>query len=192
MDWFSNCDYSRAVWACESINHRIGTAWFFSPCDFSLGVKDVTLGVLCQCYLGTPNMLFSSPYITFPRQYGVQAVLWICCGIQSILCQYTGPTDAFLSALTLSRCVKKSKLLQNMQVNGNGCEDSPSRYPVMSARTPGVTPAATTASYTLPGTPTLLEEHSTIKSKSCMCIHFDFAGLVDIWWMLDLSKSSPF
>lgn len=54
-----------------------------------------------------------------------------------------------------------------MQVNGNGCEDSPSRYPVMPARTPGVAPASTTASYTLPGTPTLLEEHSTIKSESC-------------------------
>lgn len=54
-----------------------------------------------------------------------------------------------------------------MQVNGNGCEDSPSRYPIMPARTPGVAPASTTASYTLPGTPTLLEEHSTIKSESC-------------------------
>lgn len=52
-----------------------------------------------------------------------------------------------------------------MQVNGNGCEDSPSRYTVMPARTPGVAPASTTASYTLPGTPTLLEEHSTIKSE---------------------------
>lgn len=59
-----------------------------------------------------------------------------------------------------------------MQVNGNGCEDSPSRYPVMTARTPGVTPAATTASYTLPGTPTLLEEHSTIKSESCIRFYF--------------------
>ncbi|KAA8587155.1 hypothetical protein FQN60_000991 [Etheostoma spectabile] len=64
-----------------------------------------------------------------------------------------------------NKCVKKNKLLLNMQVNGNGCEDSPSRYPVMSARTPGVTPATTTASYTLPGTPTLLEEHSTIKNN---------------------------
>ncbi|KAK1883173.1 Kinase suppressor of Ras 1 [Dissostichus eleginoides] len=52
-----------------------------------------------------------------------------------------------------------------MQVNGNGCEDSPSRYPVMSARTPGVTPSATTASYTLPGTPTLMEEHSSHKNN---------------------------
>lgn len=56
-----------------------------------------------------------------------------------------------------------------MQVNGNGCDDSPSRYPVMSARTPGVTPSATTVSYTLPGTPTLLEEHSSIRSESCIC-----------------------
>ncbi|KAJ4930368.1 hypothetical protein JOQ06_019372 [Pogonophryne albipinna] len=52
-----------------------------------------------------------------------------------------------------------------MQVNGNGCEDSPSRYPVMSSRTPGVTPSATTASYTLPGTPTLMEEHSSHKNN---------------------------
>lgn len=65
-----------------------------------------------------------------------------------------------------------------MQVNGNGCEDLPSRYPAMSARTPGVTPAATTAPYTLPGTPTLLEEHSTIKSERLMHIHFYFAYLV--------------
>lgn len=86
------------------------------------------------------------------------------------------PSLAFALVLTaffvLCRCVKKNKLLLNMQVNGNGCEDSPSRYPVMPARTPGVAPAATTASYTLPGTPTLLEEHSTIKSESRM--HFLF------------------
>lgn len=57
-----------------------------------------------------------------------------------------------------------------MQVNGNGCEDSPSRYPVMPARTPAVTPAATTAPYTLPGTPTLMEEHhSTLKSEYLTC-----------------------
>lgn len=61
-----------------------------------------------------------------------------------------------------------------MQVNGNGCEDSPSRYPIMPARTPGVTPAATTAPYTLPGTPTLLEEHSTIKSESFMSYVYSF------------------
>lgn len=58
-----------------------------------------------------------------------------------------------------------------MQVNGNGCEDSPSRYHITPARTPGATPAATTASYTLPGTPTLLEEHSVIKSESCIHLH---------------------
>lgn len=58
-------------------------------------------------------------------------------------------------------------MLLNMQVNGNGCEDSPSRYPVLSARTPGVTPVATATPYNLPGTPTLLEEHSTMKSESC-------------------------
>lgn len=58
-----------------------------------------------------------------------------------------------------------------MQVNGNGCEDSPSRYHITPTRTPGATPAATTASYTLPGTPTLLEEHSVIKSESCIHLH---------------------
>uniref|UniRef100_A0A3B5QJG3 non-specific serine/threonine protein kinase n=2 Tax=Xiphophorus maculatus TaxID=8083 RepID=A0A3B5QJG3_XIPMA len=64
-----------------------------------------------------------------------------------------------------NKCGKKSKLLLNMQVNGNGCEDSPSRYPVKPARTPGVTPAPNTAPYTLPGTPTLIEEHSIIKNN---------------------------
>ncbi|KAL3971343.1 chloride intracellular channel protein 4 [Sarotherodon galilaeus] len=64
-----------------------------------------------------------------------------------------------------NKCVKKNKLFLNMQVNGNGCEDSLSRYPAVSARTPGATPAANTAPYTLPGTPTLLEEHSTIKNN---------------------------
>ncbi|KAF7206028.1 kinase suppressor of Ras 1 isoform X2 [Nothobranchius furzeri] len=59
------------------------------------------------------------------------------------------------------KCGKK-----NTHVNGNGCEDSPSRYPVMSARTPGGTPSApTTAHYTLPGTPTLMEEHSVVKNN---------------------------
>lgn len=67
-----------------------------------------------------------------------------------------------------------------MQVNGNGCEDSSSRYPGISARTPGVTPAATTTSYTLPGTPTLMEEHSTIKSESHTFIHFYFADVVNM------------
>uniref|UniRef100_I3J0S3 non-specific serine/threonine protein kinase n=1 Tax=Oreochromis niloticus TaxID=8128 RepID=I3J0S3_ORENI len=71
----------------------------------------------------------------------------------------------------INKCVKKNKLFLNMQVNGNGCEDSLSRYPVVSARTPGATPAANTAPYTLPGTPTLLEEHSTIKSESAASVH---------------------
>lgn len=69
-----------------------------------------------------------------------------------------------------------------MQVNGNGCEDLPSRYPVMSARTPGAPPAATTAPYTLPGTPTLMEEHSAIKSE-CMFIHFNSDDSVNIAYM---------
>ncbi|KAM4727103.1 kinase suppressor of Ras 1-like isoform 1-T1 [Anableps anableps] len=64
-----------------------------------------------------------------------------------------------------NKCGKKNKLLLNMQVNGNGCEESPSRYPVKSVRTPGVTPAPNTAPYTLPGTPTLIEEHSIIKNN---------------------------
>lgn len=58
-----------------------------------------------------------------------------------------------------------------MQVNGNGCEDSPSRYPALTVRTPGATPVTTTAPYTLPGTPTLMEEHSTIKSELCTYIY---------------------
>ncbi|XP_037543991.1 kinase suppressor of Ras 1 [Nematolebias whitei] len=64
-----------------------------------------------------------------------------------------------------NKFAKKSKLFLNMHVNGNGCEDSPSRYPVMSARTSGVTPAPATAPYTLPGTPTLIEEHSVVKNN---------------------------
>lgn len=95
-----------------------------------------------------------------------------CCGIQSSFYQDTPILFFLLFAFPLSRCVKKNKLLLNMQVNGNGCEDSPSRYPIMSARTPGVTPGGTTPSYTLPGTPTLLEEHSSIKSESCMHLYF--------------------
>ncbi|XP_072302590.1 kinase suppressor of Ras 1 isoform X3 [Eucyclogobius newberryi] len=57
-----------------------------------------------------------------------------------------------------NKCVKKNKLILNMQVNGNGCEDSPSRYPAVTARTPGATPV-NPAPYTPSGTPTLLEEH---------------------------------
>ncbi|XP_057677815.1 kinase suppressor of Ras 1 isoform X3 [Corythoichthys intestinalis] len=64
-----------------------------------------------------------------------------------------------------NKCVKKNKILLNMQINGNGHEDMPSRYPPVPVRTPGVPPAATTAPYTLPGTPTLLEEHSIIKNN---------------------------
>ncbi|XP_055082466.1 kinase suppressor of Ras 1 isoform X4 [Periophthalmus magnuspinnatus] len=63
-----------------------------------------------------------------------------------------------------NKCVKKNKLILNMQVNGNGCEDSPSRYPAMTARTPGATPV-NPAPYTPSGTPTLLEEHSIIKNN---------------------------
>lgn len=104
-------------------------------------------------------MPLPTPYIICPVQYSKQAV------------QYTAPADS-LFFLCVSRCVKKNKLFLNMQVNGNGCEDSLSRYPVVSARTPGANPAANTAPYTLPGTPTLLEEHSTIKSESAACMHF--------------------
>uniref|UniRef100_A0A8C1QFN3 non-specific serine/threonine protein kinase n=1 Tax=Cyprinus carpio TaxID=7962 RepID=A0A8C1QFN3_CYPCA len=62
-----------------------------------------------------------------------------------------------------NKCVKKNKLFLNVQINGNGCEDSPSRSPTLSARTPGTAPA--TAPYTLPGTPTLLEEHIGLRSE---------------------------
>ncbi|XP_062393330.1 kinase suppressor of Ras 1 isoform X2 [Sardina pilchardus] len=62
-----------------------------------------------------------------------------------------------------NKCAKKNKPFLNVQINGNGCEDSPSRSPLLSARTPGAMPA--TAPYTLPGTPTLLEEHSGLKNN---------------------------
>ncbi|KTF84230.1 hypothetical protein cypCar_00037348, partial [Cyprinus carpio] len=62
-----------------------------------------------------------------------------------------------------NKCVKKNKLFLNVQINGNGCEDSPSRSPTLSARTPGTAPA--TAPYTLPGTPTLLEEHIGLRNN---------------------------
>ncbi|KAG9341386.1 hypothetical protein JZ751_019193 [Albula glossodonta] len=65
----------------------------------------------------------------------------------------------------LNKCPKKNKLFLNVHINGsgNGCEDSPSRSPLLSARTPGAVQTPTTAPYTLPGTPTLLEEHSGLK-----------------------------
>uniref|UniRef100_A0A9J8DKH3 non-specific serine/threonine protein kinase n=1 Tax=Cyprinus carpio carpio TaxID=630221 RepID=A0A9J8DKH3_CYPCA len=62
-----------------------------------------------------------------------------------------------------NKCVKKNKLFLNVQINGNGCEDSPSRSPTLSTRTPGAAPA--TAPYTLPGTPTLQEEHIGLRNN---------------------------
>ncbi|XP_051763958.1 kinase suppressor of Ras 1 isoform X4 [Ctenopharyngodon idella] len=62
-----------------------------------------------------------------------------------------------------NKCVKKNKLFLNVQINGNGCEDSPSRSPTLSARTPGAAPA--TAPYTLPGTPTLQEEYIGLRNN---------------------------
>ncbi|XP_028839316.1 kinase suppressor of Ras 1 isoform X2 [Denticeps clupeoides] len=62
-----------------------------------------------------------------------------------------------------TKCAKKNKLFLNVQINGNGCEESSFRSPQLSARTPVGTP--TTAPYTLPGTPTLLEEHSGLKNN---------------------------
>ncbi|XP_043085255.1 kinase suppressor of Ras 1 isoform X1 [Puntigrus tetrazona] len=62
-----------------------------------------------------------------------------------------------------NKCMKKNKLFLNVQINGNGCEDSPSRSPTLSARTPGAAPA--TAPYTLPGTPTLQEEHIGLRNN---------------------------
>ncbi|XP_077597098.1 kinase suppressor of Ras 1 [Stigmatopora nigra] len=67
-----------------------------------------------------------------------------------------------------NKCVKKNKILLNMQVNGNGHEDTPSRYPAAPVRTPGVAQVATTAPYALPGTPTLLEERSVIKNNKAV------------------------
>ncbi|XP_029028848.1 kinase suppressor of Ras 1 isoform X3 [Betta splendens] len=63
------------------------------------------------------------------------------------------------------RCAKKNKLFLNMQVNGNGCEEPPAppRHPAAPARTPGGTPAP--PPYTLPGTPTLMEEHGAVKNN---------------------------
>ncbi|XP_062341886.1 kinase suppressor of Ras 1 isoform X2 [Osmerus eperlanus] len=60
-----------------------------------------------------------------------------------------------------SKCTKKNKLLLNVQINGNGSEDPSSRSSHLPARPPG----ATTAPYTLPGTPTLMEEHSSLKNN---------------------------
>ncbi|KAG7273522.1 hypothetical protein CRUP_029498 [Coryphaenoides rupestris] len=63
-----------------------------------------------------------------------------------------------------------------MQVNGNGCEEPPQRHttptptrtPGSGASTPARTPGSGTgtpaAPFTLPGTPTLMEEHSSLKS----------------------------
>ncbi|KAG7483655.1 hypothetical protein MATL_G00040730 [Megalops atlanticus] len=67
----------------------------------------------------------------------------------------------------VNKCAKKNKLFLNVHINGsgNGCEDSPSRSPLLSARTPGAAQTPATAPYTLPGTPTLLEEHSGLKNN---------------------------
>lgn len=64
----------------------------------------------------------------------------------------------------IHRSGMKNKLFLNVQINGNGCEDSSPRCPLLSSRTSGVVPA--TAPYTLPGTPTLLEEHGTLRSTT--------------------------
>lgn len=75
------------------------------------------------------------------------------------------------------RCAKKNKLFLNVQINGNGCEDSPSRSPHLSARTPGAsTPAPATAPYTLPGTPTLMEEHSSHLKSEFTHVYFPHLG----------------
>ncbi|KAG5843395.1 hypothetical protein ANANG_G00150480 [Anguilla anguilla] len=67
----------------------------------------------------------------------------------------------------LNKCAKKNKLFLNVHINGsgNGCEDSSTRSPLLSARTPGTAQTPSTAPYTLPGTPTLLEEHSGLKNN---------------------------
>lgn len=67
-----------------------------------------------------------------------------------------------------------------MQVNGNGCEEFSSRHPALSARLTAVTTAPTNSPYTLPGTPTLLEEHSSLKSESeIMALFSHFWGAVE-------------
>ena len=48
------------VHTCVCLNrHSTGTTrcLWISPCDFSLGVRDVTLAILCQCYLGATTCL---------------------------------------------------------------------------------------------------------------------------------------
>ncbi|XP_018604299.1 kinase suppressor of Ras 1-like isoform X2 [Scleropages formosus] len=69
-----------------------------------------------------------------------------------------------------NKCAKKNKLPLKVQINGSGggCEDSPLRSPLLSARTPGALPTPATAPYTLPGTPTLLEERVIIKNNVAM------------------------
>ncbi|XP_048857455.1 kinase suppressor of Ras 1 isoform X2 [Brienomyrus brachyistius] len=66
-----------------------------------------------------------------------------------------------------NKCTKKNKLLLKVQINGSGivCEDSPSRSPLLSVRTPGAISTPNTASYTLPATPTLLEERLIVKNN---------------------------
>ncbi|XP_056593314.1 kinase suppressor of Ras 1 isoform X1 [Triplophysa dalaica] len=65
-----------------------------------------------------------------------------------------------------NKCVKKNKLFLNVQINGNGCEDPSTRSPTLCVRTPGATPS--TAPYTLPGTPTLQEEHSSLRNNAAV------------------------
>ncbi|MGH0183482.1 UNVERIFIED_CONTAM: hypothetical protein FKN15_012181, partial [Acipenser sinensis] len=64
---------------------------------------------------------------------------------------------------------KKNKLLLSVQINGgSGCEDAPARSPLVSLRAqchPAPSPAPAAGSHPLPGTPTLLDEYSTQKSR---------------------------
>ncbi|TRY92240.1 hypothetical protein DNTS_026126 [Danionella cerebrum] len=64
-----------------------------------------------------------------------------------------------------NKCVKKNKLFLNVQINSNGCEDSATRSPTLSIRTPSAVPNPPTAPYTLPGTPTLQEEHVSLRNN---------------------------
>ncbi|XP_062275366.1 kinase suppressor of Ras 1-like isoform X1 [Scomber scombrus] len=64
-----------------------------------------------------------------------------------------------------NKVCKKNKALASIQINGcgNSSEDSTLRSPLLSARTPG--PVPTSATYMMPGTPTLLDNQAVHRSS---------------------------